>query len=168
MQSLVGHRKRVRVLTIQHEAPGERQASPEVSIERYQDAEIEKIMQANYVGLVPSVCARMCTCLLDTLGLLSICANMTAPSSRPRVSAPAELTVRMYYEERAGVHREDASALALFTRVGREGDVAEELDALVNGSALPVPMLNDTSASLSTLPDSLSVRLFTIGLRLNW
>ena len=130
MQSLVGHRKRVRVLTIQHETRDERQISPEIAIERYSNADIEKIMRANYPNVAPE---RMRAYVDLSDGYLRLAIDLCDHDSailQAQGLAPAELNAKMYYEERIGAHREHVSALALFTRVGRQGDVGGELDAV--------------------------------------
>jgi hypothetical protein len=130
MQSLAGHRKRVRVLTIQHESRDERHVSPEISIERYSDADIEKIMRANYPNVAPE---RMRAYVVLSDGYLRLAIDLCDHDSailQAQGLGPAELNAKMYYEERVGTHREHVSAIALFTRVGRQGDVAGELDAI--------------------------------------
>jgi len=129
-QALVGHRERVRVLTIQHESLAARQVAPELQIERYSDQEIENIMKANYPGLSPE---RLRAYVHLSEGYLRLAIDLCEHDNEivaAKGLAPAEMTARMYYEERAGANRDYISALALFTRVGREGDVENELDSL--------------------------------------
>jgi hypothetical protein len=121
-QALVGHRARVRVLTIQHETLGGRQIAPEVQMERYTDTETENIMKANYPGLAPE---RMRAYVHLSEGYLPLAIDLCEHDSeivQARGLAPAEMTARMYYQQRAGDNTDYVSALALFSRVGREGD----------------------------------------------
>jgi len=129
-QNLAGHKKRVRVLTIQHETRDERQVAPEIAVDPYSNTEIEKIMQANYPSVAPE---RMRAYVQLSDGYLRLAIDLCEHDSaivQAQGLTPAELDARMYYEERVGADREYVSALALFTRVGRQGEVSEELDAL--------------------------------------
>lgn len=129
-QNLLGHKKRIRVLTIQHETREERQVAPEIAVERYSDVDIERIMQANYPSVAPE---RMRAYVHLSDGYLRLAIDLCEHDSaivQAQGLTPAELDVRMYYEERVGTDREYVSALALFTRVGRQGEVSEELDAI--------------------------------------
>jgi hypothetical protein len=77
--------------------------------------------------------------------------------------APADFTIRMYYEERAGLHRGYVSALALFTRVGREGDVADELDALCRWRDFKRSEVEQRFNELRDSPGFVDARGFTQG-----
>ncbi len=129
-QALVGHRDRVRVLTIEHDAPMERQPLAELAMEKYGESDIEKIMQANYKGLAPE---RLRAYVHLSAGYLRLAIDLCEHDSaivQAQGLAPADWSIRIYYEQRTGAQRDYVSALALFTRVGREGDVTGELEAV--------------------------------------
>jgi hypothetical protein len=151
-QALAGHKNRMRVIAIQHDSEEGRSAAPELQMTPYSDKEIETVMRENYPGIPPERLRAYVQLAEGYLRLAIGLCELDHEIGQAQGIAPVVPSTGAYYSRRLGSDTNYVDALALFTRVGRDGDVSDELDALCKLMDFKRPAFEQRCAELKDSP----------------
>jgi hypothetical protein len=151
--ALYGHKQRIRVIAIQQDSEQGENELPDPEAIQYTQGEIGPILQANFREIATERLRAYVELSEEYLRFaIDLCHRDHQIRSGQGNLLPTLPEVMDYYRDLLGPDVDYVDALALFTRVGRDEDVAKELDMLCEWRGFDRRVLEQRCSELKEAP----------------